>query len=200
MEKKLDLMKKLKEVKKKKRLNNNKGFSLIELLIVIAIMGVLAVIAFNMFGGVLQNSKRRADDQQAQILQKAILTYCVDSNDWALDGGTGTTLDTDGNGSTAIYTINTTTSTAFIGSLLKTITYKHKEYGPMLSPKDPTIENDTFDANSPNVKAFDPQWNPSVGGKNEGYKIDVYPEKQSVVVVPAPAAESKVAVHVTSEE
>ena len=60
-------------LKKVKRLSNNKGFSLIELLIVIAIMGVLAVIAFNMFGGVLVNSKKRADDQQARNLEKAII-------------------------------------------------------------------------------------------------------------------------------
>ncbi|NLI57975.1 MAG: prepilin-type N-terminal cleavage/methylation domain-containing protein, partial [Clostridium sp.] len=37
----------------KKMLRNQKGFSLVELLIVIAIMGVLAALAFSMFAGIL---------------------------------------------------------------------------------------------------------------------------------------------------
>ena len=190
MEKKLDLIKKLKEVKKKKRLNNNKGFSLIELLIVIGIMGVLAVIAFNMFGGVLNNSKRRADEQQAQIIQKALLTYCVDSNDWSLNGTFGTS-------NADICTSGTTKDKQLLSVLMQTITFNDKNYGPMLTPKDPA-DTDVSE-NSDNVAAFNPQWNGDVGGKNEGYAIDVYPSQQSVVVKPAETdAACVVKVHTTS--
>jgi len=64
-----------------KMLKNQKGFSLVELLIVIAIMGVLAAVAFSMFAGVLGNSKRRADertaDQIAKLYQHTWLTQAT---------------------------------------------------------------------------------------------------------------------------
>jgi prepilin-type N-terminal cleavage/methylation domain-containing protein len=55
------------------------GFSLVELLIVIAIMGVLAVIAFNAFNGVLRNSKKRTDELQANNIAKAIRILIVET-------------------------------------------------------------------------------------------------------------------------
>jgi len=64
----------------KKMLKNQKGFSLVELLIVIAIMGVLAAVAFSMFAGVLGNSKRRADERTADQIAKAISAYMVVEN------------------------------------------------------------------------------------------------------------------------
>ncbi|MEN2776998.1 type II secretion system protein [Acetivibrio clariflavus] len=65
----------------KKMLKNKKGFSLVELLIVIAIMGVLAVIAFSMFSGVVANSRKKADYTQAGNIQKALVAYMVDTGD-----------------------------------------------------------------------------------------------------------------------
>lgn len=162
-------------VKKIKKLsNNNKGFSLIELLIVIAIMGVLAAIAFNMFGGVLVNSKKRADDQQARNLEKAILTYCVDSGDWKLaDGLIGADH------------IDLTDDNELIKALLQEIKIDPNTYGPILSPKYP---EDTSTISDRNVNAYMPQWNILNGGKYEGWKIDIYPDKQSVTVKPTTVA------------
>ena len=65
----------------KKMLKNKKGFSLVELVIVIAIMGVLAAVAISMFTGMIQRSRRRADDVRAQQIQKAIVTYIAETGD-----------------------------------------------------------------------------------------------------------------------
>lgn len=156
---------------KLKKLKNNKGFSLVELLIVIAIMGVLAVIAFNMFGGVLTNSKKRADDQQAKNIEKAILTYCIDSNDWNLDGA----KDDAG----AAITMKGISGHDLIQILMEPIfDAEGKEFGPYLSLKDPEklITDDV------NANAYDPQWNTEKGGDYTGWKIQVFPDKQSVKV------------------
>ncbi|MEN6316751.1 MAG: prepilin-type N-terminal cleavage/methylation domain-containing protein [Clostridiaceae bacterium] len=173
-------------VKKVKKLNNNKGFSLIELLIVIAIMGVLAAIAFNMFGGVLVNSKKRADDQQARNIEKAIMTYCVDSGDWKLTKGTVGAATTAG--------INLTDDDEMIKALLQEIKIDPNTYGPILSPKYP---EDTSTTSGRNIDAYKPQWNTDNGGKYAGWKIDIYPDKQSVTVKPTTVpAECITTVHV----
>ncbi len=65
----------------KKMLKNKKGFSLVELVIVIAIMGVLAAVAISMFTGMIQRSRRRADDVRAQQIQKAVVTYIAETGD-----------------------------------------------------------------------------------------------------------------------
>jgi type IV pilus assembly protein PilA len=65
----------------KKMLKNKKGFSLVELVIVIAIMGVLAAVAISMFTGMIQRSRRRADDVRAQQIQKAVITYIAETGD-----------------------------------------------------------------------------------------------------------------------
>lgn len=100
----------------KKITNNKKGFSLIELLIVVAIMAVLAAISINLFGNVLNNSKSRADKSACSYLQTAIQTYIVETNDDDLGeiGGnvyatvTGNlaktvSIDTDGDGKAESY-------------------------------------------------------------------------------------------------
>ena len=68
----------------KKMLKNKKGFSLVELVIVIAIMGVLAAVAISMFNGMIQRSRRQADKARAQQIQKAIVTYITETGDSSL--------------------------------------------------------------------------------------------------------------------
>ena len=59
---------------------NNKGFSLVELIIVIAIMAVLiAILAPNLIKWV-ENSRKAADDTAADELLRVAQTLCVDEN------------------------------------------------------------------------------------------------------------------------
>lgn len=65
----------------KKILKQNKGFSLIELLVAILIMAVIAGTAIMLFGGVLSSSRQSADNETAENLKRAILTYMNMTND-----------------------------------------------------------------------------------------------------------------------
>ena len=163
----------------KRLIKNNKGFSLVELLIVIAIMGVLAVIAFNMFGGVLTNSKKRADDQQAQNIEKGILTYCMDANDWTLENAR--------NASLADIGLETKTPIQLIQTLMKPVyNSEGKEFGPYFSPKDPDKEP-TEDVNT---NAYSPQYRTTNGGTYVGWGVTIYSKSQVVKVVPVTTSSS----------
>lgn len=174
--KKLTMTKKLKKRGggSMKKLNNNKGFSLIELLIVIAIMGVLAVIAFNMFSGVLGNSKKRADEQQANQIKKAVEILMTDSAKANLQGlfkADGTTAIT--------ITSGTTPSTDLLVAMQDIIKDSNgKEYGPLLANPNP--------ATSASASNYVPQWNTVVGGSTGyvGFAIDVYPTSNTCKVKP----------------
>jgi len=65
----------------KKMLKQNKGFSLIELLVAILIMAVVAGTAIMLFGGVLSSSRESADKETAENIKRAILTYINLTND-----------------------------------------------------------------------------------------------------------------------
>jgi len=65
----------------KKMLKQNKGFSLIELLVAILIMAVIAGTAIMLFGGVLSSSRESADKETAENIKRAILTYMNLTND-----------------------------------------------------------------------------------------------------------------------
>ncbi len=65
----------------RKILKENKGFSLVELLGAILIMAVIAATAIALFGGVLDSSRKSADEETAESIKRAILTYMNMSND-----------------------------------------------------------------------------------------------------------------------
>jgi prepilin-type N-terminal cleavage/methylation domain-containing protein len=67
----------------KRLLSNDRGFSLIELLICLAIIALLAAIALPMLRGVLQSAKEAAYDEQVRALSLAAERYLM-------DGGTDT--------------------------------------------------------------------------------------------------------------
>lgn len=68
-----------------KMLKNNKGFSLVELLIALLIMGVIAAIAIGLFGGVLNTSKGSADREMSETIRKALQNYVASTNDTGLE-------------------------------------------------------------------------------------------------------------------
>jgi type IV pilus assembly protein PilA len=65
----------------KKNLKKKKGFTLIELIIVVAILGILALIAIPRFGNAQKNAKIKSDISNAKIIADAVT--------WVIaDGGT----------------------------------------------------------------------------------------------------------------
>lgn len=161
----------------KKMLKNQKGFSLVELLIVIAIMGVLAAVAFSMFAGVLGNSKRRADERTADQIAKAISAYMVDTGDTEL-----TVLKSAGSeGSDEVekVIINLQKELWIWKDTSGDFTWSEdapsdnpdaKKYGPYLTPKD---------GKEANYESYAPQWD-----KHIGYCIEYYPGLMKADVTP----------------
>lgn len=153
----------------KKLLKNKKGFSLVELLIVIAIMGVLAVIAFSMFSGIVANSTRKADEEQANNIQKALTSYMVDTGDSKL-----VQMKYDSNNDNVVDTVVGTASNLNYQYVIQALQFDQvvdgKTYIAYLNPKTGTI---------PSTKDFDVRWS-----KHIGYSIKVYPSRAKAEVVP----------------
>ena len=57
------------------RLNNVQGFTLMEIIVVIAILGALAALAIPRFTGVLANSQEKTDMANIRIVESAIELY-----------------------------------------------------------------------------------------------------------------------------
>ncbi|SDK52490.1 type II secretion system protein [Natronincola ferrireducens] len=76
-----------------KRMKNRKGFTLIELIVVIAILGILALIAVPRLMGFTERAKESADAGNARTLYNAITIALADNNDIELTNGTHTKLE-----------------------------------------------------------------------------------------------------------
>lgn len=65
---------------------NNRGFSLIELLVVITIMGILAGVAIPRFINVLDQAKERADESNIHTIKSAAQVYFFETGAWPAQG------------------------------------------------------------------------------------------------------------------
>jgi type IV pilus assembly protein PilA len=66
---------KLAEEQKINRLNNVCGFTMMEIIVVIAILGALAALAIPRFTGVLANSQEKTDLANIRIVESAVELY-----------------------------------------------------------------------------------------------------------------------------
>lgn len=70
----------------RKILNNKKGFSLMELMIVVVIMGILIAVAIPLYGAITTNAKNSTCESNIDTIRSAAVAY---------SNGTGMTLTTD---------------------------------------------------------------------------------------------------------
>ena len=72
---------------------NKKGFTIVELVIVIAVIAILAAVMIPTFSGIIDKANKSAAEQEAAALWKE--TYALDLSDGELDGrDNGTAIDT----------------------------------------------------------------------------------------------------------
>ncbi len=105
----------------KKKNNNNKGFSLVELIIVIAIMAILIGVLAPQFIKFVEKSRESTDLQNVEEVKTAVETYVADHGEASLPAAITVTCPTGatgnitygglGNGSLAEYGIGTSADT-----------------------------------------------------------------------------------------
>ncbi|WP_162613325.1 prepilin-type N-terminal cleavage/methylation domain-containing protein [Gemmiger sp. An50] len=59
----------------KKILKNKKGFTLVELMVVVAILGILVAVAVPVYNNVTDEAKRNTCDSNVRTIESAIMTY-----------------------------------------------------------------------------------------------------------------------------
>ncbi|MDK2943214.1 MAG: type pilus assembly protein PilA [Acetobacterium sp.] len=63
------------------RQNRFSGFTLMEIIVVIAVLGALAAMAIPQFTGVLENSQKKTDEANIRIIESAVLLYQAEIGD-----------------------------------------------------------------------------------------------------------------------
>ena len=92
---------------------NKKGFTIVELVIVIAVIAILAAVMIPTFSGIIEKANASAAQQKAGAIYKEI--YAIDLSDGHFDGKEfTTTINTAAyaeTGETVTYTVNADTET-----------------------------------------------------------------------------------------
>ena len=82
---------------------NKKGFTIVELVIVIAVIAILAAVMIPTFGGLIKKANESSAKQTAQALYKQAIA--LDLADGTQDGNEGTTAITTVDGKTVEYSV-----------------------------------------------------------------------------------------------
>lgn len=59
----------------KKKLRSNKGFTLVEMVIVLAIIGVIAALAIPIYGNIMEKANQTADEANIKTVETAVAVY-----------------------------------------------------------------------------------------------------------------------------
>ena len=106
-------------------LNNEKGFTLIELIVVIAVLGILAAVVLPRIGGITSSAKTAADAATIKTINNAIEIYIAESGD------------------DDISDMDTTSAAELIDDLQAGITVDTVTYGPYLK-EEPELATGDF--------------------------------------------------------
>ena len=92
--------------------NNKKGFTIVELVIVIAVIAILAGVLIPTFAGIVDKANKSAAQQEAAALYKE--AYALDLADGVHDGKEGTKVINEVEDKTVAYTVTVSGSTTTI--------------------------------------------------------------------------------------
>ena len=68
-----------------RKMINKKGFSLVELMIVVVIMGILIAVAIPLYGSIIKNAKNKTCASNIDAIEKAALVYYNENGKAASD-------------------------------------------------------------------------------------------------------------------